>query len=237
MTYKLAILDDSVLDGEYIKRLALAWAGERKIALDIAVFPSAEAFLFDYADHKDYEILLLDIEMKAINGVQLAMRLRAENASAQIAFITGYPDFMAEGYEVGALNYLIKPVSADKLASVLDRAVKNLGKIERSIIFSTGGEAARVRACDIISVEAFAHYCSVSTVNGKFDAMKSISEMEKLLGEGFARCHRSYIVSIRYIKRISIRDITMDDDAVIPLSRSKRGYVNQAFIRYFKGDV
>ena len=75
------------------------------------MFPSAESFLFDYAEQKNYDFLLLDIEMPSMNGVELAQKIRQENNAVQIIFITGYSDFMAEGYEVSALHYLMKPVS------------------------------------------------------------------------------------------------------------------------------
>ena len=83
------------------------------------MFPSAESFLFDYAEQKNYDFLLLDIEMPSMNGVELAQKIRQENNAVQIIFITGYSDFMAEGYEVSALHYLMKPVSFDKLSKVL----------------------------------------------------------------------------------------------------------------------
>ena len=131
MRYKIAVCDDSAADSEYISMLILSWASERNVTPKVDTFPSAEAFLFHYADEKDYNIFLLDIEMQAINGVELAKRIRTENGTAQIVFITGFPDFIAEGYEVSAMHYLMKPVSAYKLFEVLDRAVANLGKNEK----------------------------------------------------------------------------------------------------------
>ncbi len=77
-------------------------------------FPSAEAFLFHYAEDKSCDILLLDVEMGAMNGVELAKRIREENDALQIVFITGYTDYIAEGYDVSALHYLVKPVSREK---------------------------------------------------------------------------------------------------------------------------
>lgn len=122
-----------------------------------------------------------------------------------------------------------------KLSAVLDKAVLNLGKSEKSVIFTVDGEMLRIAACDIISVEAFAHYCNVTTINEIFEVKTSISDIEKLLDEGFIRSHRSYIVGIHFIKSISKIDITLDSGAKIPLSRSNYNAVNQAFIRYFRG--
>lgn len=74
---------------------------------------SAEAFWFQYEEEKDYEILLLDIEMEQMNGIELATKLRTDDETIQIIFITGYPDYIAQGYEVAALHYLMKPVCAE----------------------------------------------------------------------------------------------------------------------------
>ncbi len=237
MWYKIAVCDDSAADSEYISMLISAWASERNVTPKVDTFPSAEAFLFHYADEKDYNILLLDIEMKAINGIELAKRMRAENRSAQIVFITGYPDFIAEGYEVSALHYLMKPILAYKLFEVLDRAAANLGENEKSIIIRTAGESVRMAVGDIVSVEAFAHSSVVTTIHDKLEVKSSITEMQKLLGNSFIRCHRSYLVGIRYIKSISKAEITLDSGAKLPLSRSNYDAVNQAFIRYFKGEL
>ena len=128
MNYKIAVCDDEAEQVEYLAALAGDWAECRGNRVCIRPFYSAEEFLFHYEEEKDCDILLLDIEMRGINGVELAKRLREENDALQIIFITGHPDFIADGYEVGALHYLLKPVSGEKLNQVLDRAEKNLGR-------------------------------------------------------------------------------------------------------------
>lgn len=120
---------------------------------------------------------------------------------------------------------------------VLDRAAANLGENEKSIIIRTAGESVRMAVGDSVSVEAFAHSSVVTTNHDKLEAKSSITEMQKLLGNSFIRCHRSYLVGIRYIKSISKAEITRDRGAKLPLSRSNYDAVNQAFIRYFKGEL
>ena len=120
MTYKMAICDDCDADTEYLSSLVAAWEEVSGHGAAVERFPSAEAFLFQYEDRKDFDILLLDVEMGEVNGIELAQRIRLEDSRVQIVFITGFPDFMAEGYEVSALHYLMKPVSREKLCAVLD---------------------------------------------------------------------------------------------------------------------
>lgn len=124
MNYKIAICDDSQADRDYVASLVRRWASEGDRTAHIEAFSSAEGFLFHYAEESDFDILLLDIEMGGMDGVTLAKRLRQSNDTVQIIFITGYSDYIAEGYEVAALHYLVKPLDENKLFSVLDRAAK-----------------------------------------------------------------------------------------------------------------
>ena len=96
--YKIAICDDSQADAEYIATLVKEWAKDRIVK--IRTYPSAEAFMFNYAEEKDYDILLLDIEMGKMDGVTMAKAIRQDNESVQIVFITGYSEYIADGYDV-----------------------------------------------------------------------------------------------------------------------------------------
>ena len=127
MKYKIAICDDSGADRQFVLNMVRAWASSAGHTVHIDDFPSAESFLFRYAEESDYDILLLDIEMGAMDGVTMAKELRKSNDTVQIIFITGYSDYISEGYEVAALHYLMKPVKEEKLRSVLDRAVERTG--------------------------------------------------------------------------------------------------------------
>lgn len=130
MKYKIAICDDSDADREYVLNMVNRWAAGAGQVVHTDTFTSAENFLFHYAEESDYDILLLDIEMGDMDGVTMAKQLRKNNDIVQIVFITGYSDYISEGYEVAALHYLMKPVKEEKLCSVLDRAAEKLQKNE-----------------------------------------------------------------------------------------------------------
>ncbi|QHT61416.1 response regulator transcription factor [Paenibacillus lycopersici] len=237
MHLKFAICDDEQVETNYLSALAAGWAQTRNHTAEIRTFGSAEAFLFHYADDKSADILLLDIEMGAMNGIELAHRIRQDNESIQILFITGYSDFMAYGYEVSALHYLMKPVNEDKLFDVLDKAVRQSNKSDKAIMLTVGGESVRIPHKDILCVEAIAHSVIVTTQTGRFEAKLSLSEIGgQLSRQEFSRCHRSYIVGLKWIKRITKTDIVLDNDMSVPLARRSYGEVNQAFIRFYKVD-
>jgi len=235
MTLTISICDDEQVEIKYLTMLINKWAVANEHRVVIKTFESAEAFLFRYTEDKNTDILLLDIEMGKMNGVELAQHIRRDNESMQIVFITGFPDFMAQGYEVSALHYLMKSVREEKLFSVLDKACKSLSRAERVIILNINGEIIRISVSDILSVEAFAHAVTIETKGGLYHVKQSITEIEHQLGGGFIRCHRSYIVGLKHIKRITKAEVILDNNRALPLSRRSYDKVNQAFIQFFKG--
>ncbi len=229
MSYKIAVCDDSEADRRYIANLAAGWAARAGHAVQIASFASAESFLFHYAEENDYDILLLDIEMGAMDGVTMAKKLRQENESVQIIFITGYSDYISEGYEVAALHYLMKPVREEKLCSVLDRAAQRLSRNEKVLHFESGGEMLRVPVYQIRYADVFGNYV---TVHAGLDVTvkMTLGELARQLDERFYRVGRSAIVNLTQISRVTKTDIYLSDGSVIPLPRGAYDGVNRAII-------
>ena len=236
MAYRVAIVDDSTTDAGFVKGILNSWADLWQKNIQVVVFPSAESFLFRYAEDKDWDILLLDIEMGAMDGITLAKKVRQDNESVQMVFITGFADYISEGYEVSALHYLMKPVKQDKLFAVLDRAVASLQKTERVILLPVGGEMLRLPVGQVQYVEAFSHTVSIVTVADTIRVKMPISEVERLLGDGFVRCHRSYLVGLKHIARLSRTEVILDSGKSLPLSRGAAPLVHKAFVSYYTGE-
>lgn len=233
---RIAVCDDNSADTRFVKGMTEQWLENHGLKAVIETFSSAESFFFRYAEQKDFDILLLDVEMGTMDGVTLAKRIRMENETLQIVFITGYADYMAQGYEVEALQYLLKPVRKEKLFPVLDRAVRKCSKQEKIVLLPMEGEMLRLPVSQIFYIEAFSHSVTVATEKGSFSVKQSISEMEKLLGDGFVRCHRSYLVALKYISRLSRTQVILDSGKVLPLSRSAAPFVHKAFVSYYRED-
>lgn len=236
MKYKIAICDDSAADRQFVLDMVGRWAASAGHVVHTDTFPSAENFLFHYAEESDYDILLLDIEMGAMDGVAMAKRIRQDNESMQIVFITGFADYISEGYDVAALHYLMKPVKQDKLFAVLDRAVAAMQKTERVILLPVGGEMLRLLVSRVQYVEAFSHTVAIVTGTDTIQIKMPISEVEKLLGDGFIRCHRSYLVGLKHIARLSKTEVVLDSGKSLPLSRGAAPLVHKAFISYYTGE-
>lgn len=229
MRYKIAICDDSDTDREYISQLTRRWADREKCSIHLATFPSAESFLFQYAVESDYHILLLDIEMNGMDGVTMAKKLRKENDALQIVFITGYSDYISEGYEVSALHYLMKPVKEDKFFSVLNRAVEKLSRNERVLIFENSGEMVRIPVYQIRYVDVQGNYVTIHAKED-FTVKKTLSELTSALDKQFFRVGRSAVVNLTNISRVTRTDIYLNDGSRIPLPRGAYEKVNRAII-------
>ena len=229
MTYKTAVCDDSAADRKYLSDLVRQWARSAGHTVTIAEFPSAESFLFHYAEEKDYDILLLDIEMGNMDGITMARRLRRENDTVQIVFITGYSDYIAEGYEVDALHYLMKPTGRDKLFSVLDRAAEKLKKKKKVLTLETGGETIRIPVYQIRYADVQGNYV---TIHASVDVTvkMTLRELASELDDRFYRAGRSLIINLTRISRVTKTEIRLNDGTALPLPRGAYEGVNRAII-------
>ncbi len=233
MEIRIAVCDDDAVAAKHITGLVDAWGKSGGVQPEISSYPSAEAFLFEFDQTQNFDLLLLDIEMDGMSGVTLAKQLRAQKRDIEIIFVTTHREFYGEGYEVDALHYLIKPVSAEKLFSALSRAAARLEKSAPPVIINTGGETVRLERKSILYVEAFRHSTEVKTESGRLSARENLSDFEARLGDGFFRCHRSYLVSLEAIVRITRSSVTLSNGDELPLARGKYDEINLAYIKHY----
>lgn len=229
MVCRIAIVDDSRADTEYLAALTRSWAGAEGVTCEIDTFLSAEAFLFEYAEKRDHDVLLLDVEMAEMDGVSLARRVREDNETVQIVFVTGYSDYVTDGYDVAALHYLIKPVSEAKLREVLSRAVRNLRKNERTLLLELTDKTMRVPFCEIRYLEVRRNYVTVHAKE-EYTLKKPLAEFEAALDERFFRTGRSHIVNLYCVRKVTKTDAHLTDGTVIPLPRGGQNALNRAII-------
>ena len=229
MPYRIAICDDCAADAAYVENILKQWAAARQTAILADVFTSAEQFLFHYADDKAFDILLLDIEMGAIDGVTLARQIRQENETVQIVFITGYSDYIAEGYEVAALHYLMKPVSREKLFSVLDRAVEKQKQNERCLNLDLSGELVRIPFYEIRYLDVKANYVTVHS-RQDYTVKRSLADFETQLDSRFTRVGRSMIINLKFIRRVTKNEVHLSDGTSLALPRGAYEPLNRAII-------
>ena len=236
---KLAIIEDEQAHTELLNRYVEMWSQDRDIPVTITPFPSAESFLFTWEEERDFDLLLVDIQMKEMNGMEMARRVREQDPDISIIFTTGIADYMEAGYEVEAMHYLVKPVSQEKLFTCMDRVLKRCIH-EQFLLVKAKEETMKLSLRSIMYVEAMGHgcrieFCPQAGQTFQVETTEGISELEKKLGEpDFVRCHRSYLCRIDKIHHINRAWIEMDNGSKIPVSRRMYTYVNRMFIRYFR---
>lgn len=231
MPLTIAICDDNENQIKELRRLLDEWSADKPFALAIDEYISAESFIFNYPD-KPCGLLLLDIEMKQLNGMQLAKKLRSDGDMLPIVFITGYSEYMNDGYEVEALHYLLKPVDKRKLFSVLDRYIKRHTP-ENDITIKCGDRTLHISPDMIIYCEAVGKKTHIHAKEQALICEIGIGNFSGSLNSDFIFCHRSYIVNLRYMRSISKTEITLDGGEIIPLSRRLYKDVNERFIQFY----
>lgn len=232
--YKIAVCDDNPADAGYVADVIRRWAQARAVLMEIERFPSAETFWFQYEENRCYDILFLDIEMEpeGMNGIELAAKLRKNDSSIQLVFVTGYMDYIADGYDVEALHYLLKPVTEEKLGSVLARALERVKAREKELFLQTTDGSVRVLNSEIRYLEVQRNYVTIHAAE-EYTVKRTLGDLEKELDESFFRTGRSFIVNLRFVRKITKTQVFLKDGAQVPLSRGLYEGINRAMIQYF----
>ena len=230
MKLQFAVCDDRAEDSGLISRLCAQWARQAGAELELEVFPSAEAFLFRYAEKKDFDVLLLDVEMTGMDGVELARTVRRDDESVQIVFVTGYDRYIALGYEVSALHYLVKPVKEEKFFEVLTRAVSRLTRNEPFLTLELPGEVLRVPLPEIRYLDVRQNYVTVHA-REDYTLKRPLAEFEPALDRRFYRMSRSCIVNLTFVRRVTSTEAELTGGVRLPLPRGQYEKLNQAIIR------
>lgn len=233
---RIAICDDEKAQQQLLKKYLEEWAAKNKVTLETKLFVNGENFLFSWEDDRDYDLLIFDIEMGKMNGMELAADIRKKDEEIPILFVTGYDKYMLQGFEVSALHYLLKPVHKEKLFEVMDK-LKIRKKQEEKLLFHTETGPVSLPVSKIWYIEARAHQCILYTEDEEYTLRISIGEIAGQLGERkeFVRCHRSYLVNLYHISAIVKPELILDDKRRLPVSRSAEKEVSRLFIEIFRG--
>lgn len=235
---RIAICDDEKTQRDYLKVLIEKWSAKQKNKVQITLFSSAESFQFAWTEDRTFDVLLLDIQMNRLNGMDLARKIRTCDQQLSIIFITGYSDYMDQGYEVAALHYLLKPIKEQKLFTALDRAIATKKRMPDMLVLESPSEKIRLPQNEIIYIEVFAHTLDIHAEKQMFTIHASIGAIEKALQPAsFFRIHRSYLVGLRYIRQFGKDELILDTGTHLPISRRRYQQASQAFIRFFRGGL
>lgn len=230
----IAICDDERQIREGIKR------NIRLIYKDVQIVQFEDAAsLLSYGDKLD--ILFLDIQMDGINGIEAARRLRKARNNVTIIFVTAIEEYVFQAFDVKAFHYLVKPIRQTKFFAVLREAVEDrkqfhsIDKTEKAgIVIKKGTVTQRVYLSEIIYLEVFNRKVTLHTAEKDFEFYGKLVELEKNLGEDFVRCHRAFIVNLRYVLKYDSTSITLDDGRKIILAKQKYAEFVRRYMQWLR---
>ena len=231
---RIALVDDDTGDIRTLQEYLERFARDGGLEWSSAGFSSGPAFLS--GDTTQFDLIVLDVDMPGISGIDTARLLRQRDPDVLLMFVTNMPQYALAGYAVDAMDYLIKPVSYGDFSLKLQKALRYLrrGKTER-IPLRTAAGLVGVEPREILYVESTLHYLTYHTWSGEYRVRELMGEAEKKLqGHSFARCARSFLVNLRHVTAIEGEDVVVG--AVrLRISRSRREDFLERFTRYLGG--
>lgn len=235
MLVRVAIVEDETELHDYYGKMIEAWGNDRNVRVITTFIESAEEYLFKYDRQNIFDIIFLDVFMKDMNGMELAREIRKFDRNVQIVFLTGNAEYVFEGYEIGAVRYLIKPVEETGLAKALDACMEKLGSSREDFLtIKYQGENVRLSRSEIVFVKVDGHYLQMRTRDNLYEWKASLKEMmSKLDPARFVMANRSVVVNLEFVDKITREECILENGETIPVSRGAYGALNDAFMQYF----
>lgn len=212
---------------------------------EISVFSNPllllNAFEEEYqnASKKDFDILvvLADIRMPQIDGIELCKRLHELSPDAYLIFTTAYEEYAIKGYEANAFRYLLKPVNVEKLEQVLFEII-HLEAGKHSLMIRDNGKERSIPLNDILYLSAEDKYVLLFTVKEKYFSRKSLQDYEEMLSAyGFFRIHRKYLVNMFHHKELSAGHVLLSNGSTLPLSKRRENAYRKSIYGMLKGGL
>lgn len=232
---KIAIAEDSAEERARLLRYLNRYEQENNCAFDIQFYENGAAFVNAYQPGID--ILLLDIEMPVMDGMRTARIIRERDREVVIVFVTNLAQYAVQGYEVEALDFIVKPldwnVFAFRMTRILNRLERRQSEAAHSIVIrSEEGGLRRVSIPDLMYIEVSHHTLTYHTATGIFSERGTMRDAENmLLSHGFCRCNQCYLVNLRYVSSVDDDMVTVGGDH-LRISRSKKKELVKALSEY-----
>lgn len=231
----VAIVDDEAQESRRLRSYLDDVACQSGVEFCVDEFSSADAFIMQYQD--GYDLVFMDIEFPGgMDGMQAARALRRMDSAVVLVFVTKMVQMAVEGYEVDALDFMVKPVDRSafmlKMARVLPRVVHG---VSERVVVRQEGEVRGLQVRLIRYLKVRGHYIEYHSREGVFSEYGSLSAAEKKLGSPlFCRCDRGCLVNFRYVSSIG-RDVCVVDGEELPLARTQRAQFLKAYAEYLSG--
>ena len=217
----IAIVEDEPAIVGQIKDYIEKYMKENCMDYTVSAFSSAESFLFNGAN--SFDIILMDIQLPEMDGMTAAKKLRETNETVVLMFVTSLAQYALKGYEVGALDFMVKPLNyygfALKFRRAVSAAVRNT---DETLVIRSKTQINVVRISDIFYIEIMAHTVNYHTRTGVFTATGTMKKLsEQLSGYHFSLCNQSSLVNLHYVTGADGQFVTVAGQK-LAMSRSRR---------------
>lgn len=235
--YSIAIVDDEKEQTQDIQKHIDRFFSENGGSASVKIFFDGKELLEKYTG--EFDLVFLDIDMPEINGLSAAHKIREKDSSTAIIFVTRMARYAIKGYEVGALDFIVKPVDYYSFALKMKRAVTYVDKNAKSkITLRLQDSVVCLDAGDITYVETFNHNLIYHVAGGGqsykvWGSLKTATQQLEKTGL-FAACNRCYLVNLRHVKSVSGNAALVDNEQLI-ISRYKRKEFIERLAEYFGG--
>lgn len=231
---KLAVVDDEKRATDLLKKYIARFERENAVAIQTVAFHNPNDFLNSYS--RDYDLVLLDIEMPGLNGIETAKELRRVDSRVVLMFITNMAQYAINGYEVEAVDFVVKPVAYQDFAMKIKKAMRYIERNQdRRIALNTQEGVVHLHVSDIYYIEVVRHYLEYHTVSGNYTVRGVMKETEESLAEyHFVRSNHCYLVNLKYVEAVSGSTVRVAG-APLQISRNKKSEFMTAFTRYIGG--
>ena len=231
---RIAICDDENVMRGKTRQWLDTYSVQRNIDIDCHEFSTGIDFL---KDESRYNMIILDYQISEnVNGISIAKKLRTYDKDIHIIFLTSHPKVVFSSFEVNTFRFLIKPLNPDKLFKALDDYVKSTEEDDTVLNIKLSGVTnGAIKMKNIMYLEGMGKYAMIHTDTEKIECRETLADVEKrLLPELFVRCHRSFIVNMRYITAYDYAQALLTDNREVPISKKKYDEFKSAFISYTK---
>ena len=228
---QIAICDDLEEERALLSRMLRDYARRQGLSLQLHFFVSGEELLQNLRQASACQILLLDIYMPGLSGVETARRLRAAGCGSSIVFATTSTDHGVDSFEVRASDYLVKPFRQEDVDRALDWCLEHMPEPLRSLSVYAEGETQEFPLSSVLYIEVLGHQCHIHTSRRTLVVRRGLDDLERAVDSpDFFRCHRSFLVNLSHVECIESSDFLMSDGARIPISSANLPRARDTFL-------
>lgn len=234
MTFKIAVCDNEQIICSVLYNKLQNISKEKSVVFEIDCFTTGEELCHEM-ESINYDLIFLDIELPQMNGIDVGKHIREtlKNENIQIVFISSKKEYAMKLFEMRPINFLIKPLSDDKIESLIDKFLQ-LNKIDTEIFnFKSRCKYYKVAFSDILYFYSNGRKIHIVTINKEYEFYGSLNNIYKSVkNKKFLFVHKSFLVNFKYIRKYQYEQLTLLDNKIIPISQSRRKSVRSTFVNY-----